>query len=147
MKIMSKEGFDFLKFSFSEFYGDNGTQFSWYNLPQDKRRELFPEKPTLPVQGLDPNAPRTKFKSIKTYQGLSYVDGEIYLCNWPILMSKEGNYKCYLKTKFEHPFEQTLMSQCFQETIKGNINPGLLLITPTEHNRFDHYESSLRKEC
>jgi hypothetical protein len=39
------------------------------------------------------------------------------------------------------------MSHCFQETIKGNVNPGLLLLTPTEHHRFDHYESSLRKEC
>jgi hypothetical protein len=62
-------------------------------------------------------------------------------------MSKDGNYKCYLKTKFQHPFEQTLMSHCYQETIKGNIKPGLLLLTPTEHNRFDHYDGSLRKEC
>ena len=38
------------------------------------------------------------------------------------------------------------MSYCYQETIKGNIKPGLLLITPTEHNRFEHYISALRKE-
>jgi len=69
------------------------------------------------------------------------------LSNWPILMDKDGNYKCYLKTKFAHPYEQTLMSHCYQETIKGDINPGLLLLTPTEHNRFDFYEGHLRKEC
>ena len=146
LSIMKQENFDFLKLNYSEFYGDNGTQWSWYNLPQDKRRELFPEKPSLPVQGLDPNAPRTKFKSIKTHQGLSYVDGEIYLCNWPILLTKEGNYKCYIETQWAHPFEQTLMSYCYQETVKGNINPGLLLLTPTEHDRFEHYDRSLRKE-
>ena len=62
-------------------------------------------------------------------------------------MSKEGNYKCYIETKFAHPYEQTVMSHCYQETIKGRINPGLLLITPTEHNRFDFYPAELRKEC
>jgi hypothetical protein len=38
------------------------------------------------------------------------------------------------------------MSYSYQETVKGNIKPGLLLLTPTEHNRFDHYDGSLRKE-
>jgi hypothetical protein len=146
LQIIKNENFDFLKLNYTEFYGDNGTQWSWYNLPQDKRTELFPEKPSLPVQGLDPNAPRTKFNSIKTFQGLSYINGEIFLCNWPILLTKNGNYKCYIKTKWAHPFENTLMSYCYQETVKGNINPGLLLLTPTEHYRYDHYDSSLRKE-
>jgi hypothetical protein len=147
LQIIKNENFDFLKLNYTEFYGDNGTQWSWYNLPQDKRKELFPEKPSLPTQGLDPNAPRTKFKSIKTYQGLSYADGEIYLCNWPIVLTKKGNYKCYIETQWAHPFEQTLMSHCYQMTVKGNINQGLLLLTPTEHYRYDHYDSSLRKEC
>jgi hypothetical protein len=147
LNILKRESFDFLKLNFTEFYGSNDKQWSWYNVPQDFRQSHWQNNPRLPQQGLDPNSPNTEFKYIKSLQGLPYASGEIYLCNWPILMSKEGNYKCYLKTKFEHPFEQTLMSQCFQETIKGNINPGLLLLTPTEHNRFDHYESSLRKEC
>jgi hypothetical protein len=147
LQIIKNENFDFLKLNYTEFYGDNGTQWSWYNLPQDKRKELFPEKPSLPVQGLDPNAPRTKFNSIKTFQGLSYINGEIFLCNWPILLTKNGNYKCYIKTQWAHPFENTLMSYCYQETVKGNINPGLLLLTPTEHYRYEHYDASLRKEC
>jgi hypothetical protein len=146
LQIIKNENFDFLKLNYSEFYGDNGVQWSWYNLPQNKRTELFPEKTSLPVQGLDPNAPRTKFKSIKTHQGLSYADGEIYLCNWPIILTKKGNYKCYIETQWEHPFEQTLMSHCYQETVKGNIKPGILLLTPTEHDRFHHYDHSLRKE-
>ena len=62
-------------------------------------------------------------------------------------MSKEGNYKCYLKTKFGMPYEQTLMSHCYQETVKGNIMGSVLLSTPTDHNRFDFYDGSLRKEC
>ena len=52
----------------------------------------------------------------------------------------------FLETTWNHPFEQTWMSHMFQETIKGNITSGILLLTPTEHNRFDHYEGGLRKE-
>jgi hypothetical protein len=147
LSILKKETFDFLKLNFTEFYGSNDKQWSWYNVPQDFRQSHWPNNPKLPQQGLDPNSPNTEFKYIKSHQGLPYASGEIYLCNWPSLFSKEGNYNCYLKTKFHHPFEQTLMSQCYQETIKGNVKPGLLLLTPTEHNRFDHYDASLRKEC
>ena len=144
--IIQKENFDFIKLNYSEFFGDNSTQWSWYNVPQSFRETHWPDNKRLPVQGLDPNAPATKFTSIKSYNGLSYVTGEVYYCNWPQVVSKEGNKKMFLDTTWSHPFEQTWMSHIYQETIKGNINPGLLLSTPTEHNRFEHYDGSLRKE-
>jgi hypothetical protein len=146
LEIIQKENFDFLKLNFTEFYGDNSVQWSWYNVPQDFRQKHWPNNPKLPQMGLDPNSPKTEFKHISIHKGIPYISGEIYLCNWPIIMSKEGNYKCYLETRWAHPFEQTLMSYCYQETIKGTIKPGLLLITPTEHNRFDFYSAELRKE-
>jgi len=146
LEIIQKENFDFLKLNFSEFYGSNDTQFSWYNVPQDFRQKHWPNNPKLPQQGLDTNSPKTKFDEIHIHKGLPYVLGEIFLCNWPIVLTKEGNYKCYLETKWAHPHEQVLMSYSYQETVKGNIKPGLLLLTPTEHNRFDHYDGSLRKE-
>jgi len=146
LQIMKNENFDFLKLCFTEFYGSNDVQFSWYNVPQHVRAELFPEKPSLPVQGLDPNAPRTKFNNIRIHQGLPYADGEVYLSNWPIVLNKTGNYKCYLETKWARPYEQTLMSHCYQETVKGNIKPGILLLSPTEHDRFEFYADGLRKE-
>lgn len=146
LEIIQKENFDFLKLNFTEFYGDNSVQWSWYNVPQDFRQKHWPNNPKLPQMGLDPNSPKTEFKHINIHKGIPYVSGEIYLCNWPIIMSKEGNYKCYLETRWSHPFEQTLMSYCYQETIKSNIKPGLLLLTPTEHNRFEHYDGKLRKE-
>jgi hypothetical protein len=146
LSITDKENLDFLKLNFSEFYGDNSTQWSWYNVPQVVREEIWPNNKKLPVQGLDPNAPRTKFESVKSHQGIPYSIGEVYYCNWPQIVSKEGNRKMFLETTWGHPFEQTWMSHIFQETIKGKIKPGLLLLTPTEHDRFDFYESSLRKE-
>jgi len=146
IEIVKKYHYDFLKFNYSEFFGDNGIQWSWYNVPQDFRVKHWPEKPTLPVHGQDPNAPKTRFKNIRTYNGVPFIDGEIYYCNWPQVVTRHGNKKMFLETTWARPFEQTWMSYMFQETIKGNITPAMLLMTPTEHDRFEFYDGSLRKE-
>jgi SAM-dependent methyltransferase len=146
LQIIQKHDFDFLKFNYSEFFGDNGVQWSWYNVPQVVREEFWPENKRLPELGLDPNAPRTKYEHIWSHNGIPYISGEVYYSNWPQVVSKEGNKKMFLETKWAHPFEQTWMSYIFQETKKGRINPAILLMTPTEHDRFDHYSRDLRKE-
>ena len=146
LTIIKNFSFDFLKLNFTEFYGDNSTQWSWYNVPQNLREEFWPDKPHLPKQGLDPNSPKTKFTSISTYKSIPFAKGEIYYCNWPQIVSRTGNVKMFLNTKWEHPFEQTWMSHMYQLTKKGELNPGLLLLTPTEHDRFDFYDGKLRKE-
>jgi len=146
IEIAKKEKFDFLKLNFSEFFGDNSTQWSWYNVPQVVRDEFWPENPRLPEQGTDPNAPRVKYENIKSYEDVPYVTGDVYYCNWPQIVSKSGSKKMFLETTWAHPYEQTWMSFMFQELKKGHLKFGLLLLTPTEHNRFDHYSRDLRKE-
>ena len=146
LEIIKKENFDFLKLNYSEFYGDNGVQWSWYNVPQHIRTEFWPGKPRLPEMGLDPNAPKTEFKKIITHKGVPYSSCEIYYCNWPQIVSRLGNQKMFLDTTWAHPFEQTWMSHMYQLVKKGELNPGLLLLTPTEHDRFEHYDRGLRKE-
>ena len=147
LDIMKKENYDFIKMSFAEFYGNNSTQWAWYNVPQSFRESNWPNNPKLPATGLDPNSPSTNFKNIKTLNRTTYADGEVYYCNWPQIVSREGNYKIFLITKYAHPHEQTMMSYVYQETLKGNIKPAILLASPITHNRFDHYKSGLRKEC
>ena len=146
LEIIKKENFDFLKLNYSEFYGDNGTQWSWYNVPQHVRTEFWPGKPRLPEMGLDPNAPKTQFNKVLSHKGLPFAAGEVYYCNWPQIVSRTGNQKMFLDTTWAHPFEQTWMSQMYQLVKKGELNPGLLLLTPTEHDRFEHYDRGLRKE-
>jgi hypothetical protein len=146
VSIVEKENFDFLKFNFTEFFGDNSTQWSWYNVPQAVRVEIWPDNPKLPEVGLSPNAPRTEFTSIKALNGVSYATGEIYYSNWPQIVTQEGNKKMFLDTKWAYPYEQTWMSFMYQETRKGNLKPGILLATPTEHNRIEHYQAKERKE-
>ena len=81
-----------------------------------------------------------------SYKGLPYVSGEVYYCNWPQVVSRHGNKKMFLDTTWGHPFEQTWMSHMYQLTKKRELYPGLLLLTPTEHDRFEHYDRELRKE-
>jgi len=146
LEIIKKENFDFLKMNYSEFYGDNGTQWSWYNVPQHIREKFWPGKNRLPEMGLDPNAPKTVFTNILSHKGVPYAIGEVYYCNWPQIVSKTGNKKMFLDTTWAHPFEQTWMSHMYQLVKSGDLNPGILLLTPTEHDRFDHYGRDLRKE-
>ena len=145
LEIANKERFDFLKLNFSEFFGDNQKQWSWHNVPGDKRRELFPENPVK--NGNDQNqAPFLTFKNIKSYRNLPYATGEIYYCNWPQIVSREGNRKMFLDTTWKYPYEQTWMSHFYQLTVSGELNPGILLATPTEHDRFEFYPKEERRE-
>ena len=146
LQIVKKENFDFLKLNFSEFFGDNGTQWAWYNVPQHIREKYWPGKNRLPQQGLDPNAPKALYDSVRTFQGIPYVTGDVYYCNWPQIVTRTGNQKMFLDTTWGHPFEQTWMSHMYQLVKEGGLYPGLLLMTPTEHDRFEHYERGLRKE-
>jgi hypothetical protein len=145
-KIMLRENFDFLKLSFTEVYMDNQMQCSWYNVPQIVRAEMWPDYCTLPTTGHDPNAPRTQFDKIDVLDGTSYVSGEIYYANWPMVVSKTGNQKMFLDTTWAHPYEQTWMSYMFQETVKGNIKPAVLLAAPVWHNRIVYYKPEERRE-
>jgi hypothetical protein len=143
--IMREESFDFLKLNFTEFFGDNTKQWAWHNVPADVRSNLFPDKP-VKINNDYNYAPFQEFRNIKSKNGLPFANGNIYYCNWPQIVSREGNKKMFLETKWQRPYEQTWMSHIYQETIGGNIYPGILLATPTQHNRFDFYESSIRKE-
>ena len=145
-KIMIRENFDFLKLSFTEVYMDNNIQVSWYNVPQSIRTNQWPEYDQLPISGLDVNAPRTNFKNIDVLDELSYISGEVYYANWPMIVSREGNKKMFIDTKWNHPYEQTWMSYMHQENIKGNITPGVLLASPIWHNRVAYYELHERRE-
>ena len=146
LKIIHGSDVDFLKLSFTEVYMDNNIQVSWYNIPQSVRTELYPDYDKLPIHGLDPNCPRTKFDKIEFIDGLGYITGDIYYANWPTITGKKGNQKMFLDTTWERPYEQTWMSYMFQETIKGNLKPAVLLASPVHHNRIAHYQPEERRE-
>jgi len=145
-KIMLEHKFDFLKLSFTEVYFDNDKQCSWYNVPQDIRTRDWPNYDKLPFSGLDLNCPRTKFDEILTTDELAYITGEIYYDNWPMIVSRSGNKKMFIDTKWDHPFEQTWMSHMYQLTKDNKLKPAVLLASPIWHDRIKYYESDERRE-
>jgi hypothetical protein len=135
--LMKQEEYDFLKFSFSEFYGHNGDQWSWHNVSAQNRIKYF---------GRIQRKPFTNFSHIKSSRGLPYADGEIYYSNWPHIIDQQGNENCFLNTKWDRPFEQTWMSHIYTLTLEKKIKPGILLASPITHNRIHFYEASERRE-
>jgi hypothetical protein len=137
VRLMDIEDYDWIKLSFSEFYGHNGEQWSWHNVPQNLKNEYFPNIKSRP---------QTRFHNIKSYSGLPYADGEIYYSNWPHIIGQEGNKKSFLDTKWDRPFEQTWMSHMYTLTKQEIIKPAILLASPITHNRIYFYEGTQRKE-
>lgn len=137
IKIMNNEEYDFLKLSFSEFYGHNGEQWSWHNVPSQNRIKYFPKTK---------KRPNTIFNNIKTCNGTPYADGEVYYSNWPQIVDQEGNKKLFLDTKWDNPFEQTWMSHIYTLTIEKKVRPGILLASPITHNRTHFYPAEDRRE-
>ena len=144
--IMLKEDFDYLKLSFTEVFWDNDIQTSWYNVPQDVRTKFWPDYDQLPITGKDPNAPRTEFDKIGNTHGLAYISGDITYTNWPMIMSKKGNQKVFIDTKWARPLEQTWMSYVFQLQKEGEVNAAVLLASPIWHERLYHYTPEERVE-
>jgi len=140
MGIMEKESLDYMKLSFSEFYGDNHLNWAWHNLPLVKKEEYFPGPQ---IKGV---CNKMKIHYTGSVDGLSYAVGEFHYCNWPVMFSKRGNHKIFLETKWAYPFEQTWMSHAHQLISSGEVKAGCLLATPINHHRAYHYDGSIRKE-
>lgn len=146
LEIIHRNRFDYLKLSYSEFYGTNTTQWAWYNIPQMIREEFFPDKNKLPEIGLDPDPPKTEIFQEKRYKDLKFFEGEFHYCNWPLWFSRQGNKKVFLDTKWAYPNEQTWMSNVFQLQKQGKIKAATLALSPIFHHRFDFYSANERKE-
>ncbi len=145
-KIILKEGYDFLKLSFTEVFFDNDRSLPWYNVPQSVRTRDWPDYSQLPIQGLDPNSPHANYKHIKTLDGLAYVEGDVNYANWPMIVSKEGNKKMFIDTKWAHPYEQTWSSHIYNLMKEGTVTAGLLLASPIWHDRILWYKPEERRE-
>lgn len=147
INIIHQNRYDYLKLTYCEFFGDNSVQWAWYNVPQTVRELYFPDKPNLPTQGgLDDDAPKTEPRVEKRLKDLHYFDGDYHYCNWPIWVSREGNRKIFLDTKWDRPYEQTWMSHVFQLQKKGDIKSAVLKLSPITHDRFQHYPGEERIE-
>ena len=135
IKILRKERLDFLKFSFTEYYGDHYTQWAWFNLPPEEKMGFFAN-----------NDKRLLYNHIACEDGLSYAVGEVYYSNWPLIMTKDGNRKLFLENKLSHPYEQFVMAKSFRLLRGGGMRSGVLLASLINHARECQYNKLERKE-
>lgn len=137
LKLMNKEYYDYLKLTFSEFYGHNGEQWAWHNVPSPRKEEYFGDVNKKPL---------TNFTHIKSFEKIPYAEGEIFYSNWPQIVTQEGNKKMFLDTKWQYPYEQTWMSHIYTLTKNNEVRPAILLASPITHNRVYFYGDKERKE-
>lgn len=132
--IVEKEGLDFLKLSFTEFFGDHHLNWAWYNVDHETRQREFPE-----------GTFRTRIDYTGVEDGVSYAIGDFHYSNWPVLMTRRGNRLLFL----EHPepqHEQRYMARAFTLMRAGELRGGALLASPILHDRCFHYTAEERKE-
>lgn len=143
-EVLVKEGLDFLKISFEEFYSSHVTNMAFMNIDKETREKHYGDrKKTLS------NLPPTNFKNIKKNgkDGLTYaLSYDLFYSNWPCLFSREGNYKLFIEDKIEKPYEQIWMAKNFKLQKKGKMNVGVLLSSCIDHNRNSFYGESKRRE-
>lgn len=140
ISIMESENLDYLKTSFSEFFGDNFVDWAWYNVPKERKPEYFPTSQHKNNEKL------AKIHYINVYQNLPYSVGHHHYCNWPLLFNKSGNTKVFLDTKWAHTYEQTWMSHVETLQQENKIRSGCLLMSLTNHHRKYHYDAKTRRE-
>lgn len=141
IEIMENERLDYLKLSHSEFYGDNHKNWAWENVPKNRRdTEFFPERPHV----IDPSKVTVFYTG--SHKGLPFAVGEYHFCNWPIIFTKNGSRVVFDEVRYEHLYEQTLMSQTMMHMRDGKLKVGSLLATTINHNRVHHYPRENRKE-
>jgi hypothetical protein len=129
--IMEEKKFDFLKLSYCEFQISN--EYDWVkSLAKSKFKS-------------QENLVKTTFTNKDNFRSLTYLEGEIYFCNWPMIMSKEGNRKCLIGKVSEKKYEYQIADRIHKDICKGLIKSAVLLMSPINHTRMKKY-SELRKE-
>ncbi len=146
MAILAAEQLDFLKLSFTEFYGANDRQWAWHNVTEEKRQTFWPACPRRSEGLALDDIPPVRFSRVGSRDGLAFATGEVFYSNWPQLVSRRGNQRMFLDTRWQHPHEQTWMAHLFERAHRGELHGGVLLASPIEHRRDHHYPAEERIE-
>jgi hypothetical protein len=136
MVIVENENLDYLKLSFSEFFGDNHINWGITNMSKNNLKPFFPDGSINK---------KTKIDYTGSIDSVPYSVGEYHYCNWPIIFTKNGNKKIFIETKYAKNYEQNWMVDTFKKIRSGKIKAGCLLASMINHNR-TYYYGNQRKE-
>lgn len=146
LAILIAARLDFLKLSFTEFFGSNDQQWAWHNVTDERRAALWPMHPRRSSGLALDEIPAVRFSRIGHLDGLAYAVGEVFYSNWPQLVTRAGNRRMFLETRWRQPFEQTWMAHLYERSLRGELAGGVLLASPIEHRREHHYAAHERLE-
>jgi len=132
--IVEKERLDYLKLSFTEFFGDHHLNWAWYNVDPETRHREFPD-----------GTFRTRIDYTGVEEGLSYAIGDFHYSNWPVVMTRRGNRQIFLADP-DPLHEQRYMARAFTMMRAGALRGGALLASPIWHDRCFHYTAEERRE-
>jgi hypothetical protein len=128
-----REGLDFVKLSFSEFFGDHHLNWAWYKSPAGVRERSFPDGTFHHID--------------HRRRGGRLVSGRrVHYSNWPVLMTRRGNTKLFLEDGPHMAHEAIYMARCLELERRGALRAGVLLASPVDHCRRYHYPAEDRRE-
>jgi hypothetical protein len=135
LDIIWNENFDFLKWNFSEFFGDNTKQWSWHNVPGETRARLFPEKPVkineyLQINGIDKIIEQKYLNEFFSW----CVDGAIEYYKKPDF-TPVGEM---LDAQNEYIQEQSNISNYIDDVYELSCDDDMILKTEVKSN-YDHW--------
>jgi hypothetical protein len=134
-KIARREKLDFLKLSFTEFFGDHHLNWAWYHIGPELRERAFPD-----------GTFRTRVQYSGVEGGVSYIVGDVHFDNWPTYMTRRGNALLFLSGEVPDPWEGCYMARAFELQHGGEMRAGALLASPVNHCRTHHYPAEERRE-
>ena len=120
LAIVKENKLDYLKLNFNEVYTDHIIYF-----PIDRADHKYARYEKL------------------AYAGVGYLVGEVFYCNWPSCLSREGNAKIYFSGyKIKAESDVTNLSHVLID--KGELAAGVLMASPTTHDRRQDYNRAHR---
>jgi hypothetical protein len=134
-KIARRESLDFIKLSFTEFFGDHHLNWAWYHISPQLRESAFPD-----------GTFRTRIQHSGVESGVSYIVGDVHFDNWPTYMTRRGNAQIFLAGNVPEPWEGCYMARGFELQHHGDMRAGALLASPINHCRTYHYPREERRE-
>jgi hypothetical protein len=140
--ILKNNDLDYLRLTIIEFFGNNIYDWSYKNLPKNKKDEFFPVR----SDGNEDLRWKSKVDYLGIYDNVAYAIGHFHYSNWPLLFCKRGNKQVFLDIVYEHLYEQTVMSQAKMFMMDGKLKVGTIMGAPVYHERKVHYNGKTRRE-
>lgn len=130
--ILQRECADYVKLSFSEESRAHHTQDIWWHLEPEVRKHYFPD---------DQEPPALSVSATRSLAGVGYAVGEPAYSNWPHLITRRATQKIFHEERADPCREMYWAARSFEMLRQGRLRAAVLLASPVEHLRTQHYPS------